>query len=103
MYDLLIRNGLVVDGSGLPGRIGDVAISAGRIVATGRLQGEQATRTIDADGKVVAPGIIDAHTHYDPQLTFDPWAQTSCFQGVTTVLAGNCGFSLAPTTEADRD
>jgi N-acyl-D-amino-acid deacylase len=102
VYDVLIRGGLIVDGSGVPGRTGDVAITDGRIAAVGRLGGAQATRVIDADGLVVAPGIVDAHTHYDPQLTWDPLADASSLHGVTTVAAGNCGFSIAPVRAADR-
>jgi N-acyl-D-aspartate/D-glutamate deacylase len=102
-HDLVIRGGIVVDGTGLARRRADVAVSGGRIVAVGHVCArEPALRTLDADGLVVAPGIIDLHTHYDPQLTFDPWATSSCYHGVTTVLAGNCGFSIAPTRAADR-
>jgi N-acyl-D-aspartate/D-glutamate deacylase len=101
--DLLIRGGVVVDGTGLARRRGDVAVRDGVIVAVGHVpRSERAERVIDADGLVVAPGIVDAHTHYDPQLTFDPWATSSCFHGVTSVLAGNCGFSLAPARPVDR-
>jgi N-acyl-D-amino-acid deacylase len=102
MHDLLIRNGMIVDGTGLPGRIGDVAVDEGRITTVGRLSGERAHRTIDADGLVVAPGIVDAHTHYDPQITWDPLCDSSSLHGVTTVAAGNCGFGIAPVREADR-
>ena len=102
-YDLVVRNGYVVDGTGLPGIRADVGVRDGRIVAVGHLGGEAAGQVVDADGLVVAPGIVDAHTHYDPQLTFDPYATSSVFHGVTTVLAGNCGFSLAPCRERDRD
>ena len=74
-----------------------------RHLAIGRLAGESAHRVIDADGLVVAPGIVDAHTHYDPQLTWDPLCDTSALHGVTTVAAGNCGFSIAPCRTDDHD
>lgn len=102
-YDLIVRGGIVVDGTGLARRRADVAVQDGRIARIGHLpEGAEAKREIDAKGMIVAPGIVDAHTHYDPQLTFDPWASSSCYHGVTTVLAGNCGFSIAPTREEDR-
>ena len=102
MYDLLIRRGLVVDGTGVPGRIADVAVADGRVVAMGRLDGSAAQRVIDADGLVVAPGIVDAHTHYDPQITWDGLCDTSALHGVTTVAAGNCGFGVAPCRRDDH-
>lgn len=100
-FDLIVRNGLVVDGSGLPRRRVDVGVRDGRIAAIARLQ-DSAREEIDASGMIVAPGIVDAHTHYDPQITFDPYATMSCFHGVTTVVAGNCGFSVAPCRRGDR-
>lgn len=99
-YDLVVRNGTVVDGTGLPRRRADVAVRDGRIVAVGFVEGD-AAREIDATGMVVAPGIVDPHTHYDPQLTFEPYGTSSCFHGVTTVVAGNCGFSVAPLRPGD--
>ena len=102
MLDLIIRNGLVVDGTGLAGRHADVGVAGGRISAIGRLAGEQAARTIDATGMIVAPGIVDVHTHYDPQVTWDPVCDTSGLHGVTTVVAGNCGFSVAPCRAEDH-
>src|SRR4051794_21965849 len=102
-FDLIIRNGMVVDGTGLPRRRVDVGIRGGRVARLAHLEGCTAGEAIDADGAIVAPGIIDAHTHYDPQITFDPYATVSCFHGVTTVLGGNCGFSIAPCRAADRD
>jgi N-acyl-D-aspartate/D-glutamate deacylase len=102
-WDLVIRGGVVVDGTGLSRRRADVAVREGRIAAVGHVpNANDAERVIDAEGMIVAPGIIDAHTHYDPQLTFDPYATSSCYHGVTTVLAGNCGFSIAPTRPEDR-
>ncbi len=100
-FDLIIKGGTVVDGSGLPRRRADVGIKLGLVTDVGRLSGAQ--RTIDADGLVVMPGIIDVHTHYDPQLTFDPYATSSCFHGVTSVVAGNCGYSIAPCARQDHE
>jgi N-acyl-D-amino-acid deacylase len=102
MLDLVIRDGLIVDGSGLPGRHGDVAIHDGRIVAVGGRAGEART-VIDARGKVVAPGFIDPHTHYDAQLCFDPYAFPAIEHGVTTAVPGNCSLSLAPLRVDQRD
>lgn len=102
-YDLIIRNGYMVDGSGLPRRRVDVGIRDGKVAKLAHLEGHSAAQEIDAKGMIVAPGIVDAHTHYDPQITFDPYATMSCFHGVTTVLAGNCGFSVAPCKKDDRE
>ncbi len=101
-YDLVVRGGLVVDGTGNPARRADVGVRAGRIVRVGDLTGATGAEELDAGRLVVAPGIIDPHTHYDPQITWDGYATASCFHGVTTVVAGNCGFSIAPTKPADR-
>ena len=102
MHDLVIRGGTVVDGTGLPRRKADVAVDGGKISKIG-LVVESGTTEIDATGRIVAPGIVDIHTHYDPQLTFEPFATSSCYHGVTSVLAGNCGFSVAPLQSGDAD
>jgi N-acyl-D-aspartate/D-glutamate deacylase len=101
-FDLLIRGGSIVDGTGSPARAGDVGIRAGRIAALGTVQGS-AARTIDASGCVVAPGFVDIHTHYDAQVFWDRMLSISPWHGVTSVVIGNCGFGVAPTRPAHRD
>ena len=100
-YDLVIKNGIVIDGSGLPRYRADVAVQNGRIASIGRIR-EAAREVLDADGHIVAPGIIDGHTHMDAQIFWDPLGTCSCWHGVTTVVMGNCGFTLAPCAEKDK-
>ena len=96
MHDLVIRGGTVVDGTGGPTRTADVAVDDGIITAVGDLESAAAQRTFDADGLLVTPGVVDVHTHYDGQVTWDPLVTPSSWHGVTTIVMGNCGVGFAP-------
>ena len=102
MYDLIIKNGTIIDGSGLPGYRADLGVKHGRIVELGRIRA-QARETLDAEGHVVTPGFIDGHTHMDAQVFWDPLGTCSSWHGVTSVVMGNCGFTLAPCSAKDKD
>src|SRR5512137_473932 len=94
-YDLVIKNGMVIDGSGLPRYRADVGVKDGKIAFIGRIA-EPAREIIDAQGHVVTPGFVDGHTHMDAQVFWDASGSNSCWHGVTTAVMGNCGFTLAP-------
>jgi N-acyl-D-amino-acid deacylase len=100
-FDLVVKNGTVIDGSGLPRFRADVGVRGGRIASIGRIR-ERAREVIDADGHVVAPGFIDGHTHMDAQIFWDPYGTCSCWHGITSVVMGNCGFTLAPCSSKDK-
>src|ERR1035441_934029 len=100
-YDMVIRNGTVVDGSGLGSYPADVGIVGDRIAFVGRIT-ERGDREIDAEGQVVTPGFIDGHTHLDAQVFWDASGSSSCWHGVTSAVMGNCGFTLAPVRSDQR-
>jgi N-acyl-D-amino-acid deacylase len=100
-FDLVIKNGVVIDGSGLPRYRADVGVRGGRIASIGRIR-ESAKSVIDAEGRVVAPGFIDGHTHMDAQIFWDPLGTCSSWHGITSVVMGNCGFTLAPCADKDK-
>ena len=101
--DIVIRNGLVVDGTGSPPYTADVAVTGKLISAVGPNLQMNAKRTVDAKGHIVTPGFVDIHTHYDGQITWDPWCSPSTQHGVTTVLFGNCGVGFAPVKPGQED
>ncbi|NQU71424.1 MAG: amidohydrolase family protein, partial [Rhodospirillales bacterium] len=101
-YDIKITGGTIIDGTGAARRAGDIGIHDGKIVAVGEAPG-RANSTIDAAGRVVAPGFLDIHTHYDAQVMWDPMLTVSPWHGVTSVVMGNCGFGIAPTRPGHRD
>lgn len=101
-YDLLIKNGTIVDGTGALSFAGNVAVSDGKIAAVGEVSGK-ARDVVDAEGRLVTPGFVDIHTHLDAQITWDPIASSSCWHGVSSIVMGNCGVTFAPCKPEDRD
>src|SRR6187200_603315 len=100
--DLIVRDGLIVDGTGTAPFRGDVAVEGGKITAVGDVDGTQAERVIEAAGRVVCPGFVDPHSHSDFTILTNPTAQSTIRQGVTTEVVGNCGWSYAPVTDASE-
>ncbi len=102
-YDLIIKGGTIVDGTRTPRYVSDIAVKDGKIARIGGLKGKTAGRVLDASGRIVAPGFVDLHTHYDAQIFWDPYCTLSGWHGVTSVALGNCGFGFAPSRVEDRD
>ncbi|HAD08373.1 MAG TPA: amidohydrolase, partial [Porticoccaceae bacterium] len=100
-YDIVIKNGMVIDGTGAKRFKADVGIVDGMIKTVGTVAGD-AKEVIDASGQIVSPGFIDGHTHMDAQVSWDPLGTCSVWHGITTVVMGNCGFSLAPCAARDK-
>ena len=102
-YDLVIKDGMIIDGTRLPRYRGDIGVKDGKIAKIGRIQAHQGTKTLDAEGHMVVPGFIDLHTHYDAQLFWDPYLTISGWHGITSVVIGNCGFGFAPVAPEDQE
>ena len=102
-YDLVIKDGMIIDGTRLPRYRGDIGVKDGKIAKIGRIQTHQGTKTLDAEGHMVGPGFIDLHTHYDAQLFWDPYLTISGWHGITSVVIGNCGFGFAPVAPEDQE
>ena len=103
MHDILFKSALIFDGTGAAPAVGDVLVEDGRVRAAGRSLTASAHRVVDADGLALMPGIIDSHTHFDAQITWDPYVRPSPALGVTTAVIGNCGFTIAPCKPQDRE
>lgn len=102
-YDLVVKDGMIIDGTRLPRYRGDIGVKDGKIAKIGRIQTHQGTKTLDAEGHMVVPGFIDLHTHYDAQLFWDPYLTISGWHGITSVVIGNCGFGFAPVAPEDQE
>jgi len=102
-FDLVVKNGMVVDGTRAPRFRGDIGVKNGRIAKIGRIRPDEAAKVVDADGLIVAPGFVDLHTHYDAQIFWDPYLTISSWHGVTSVVLGNCGFGFAPVKPKEVD
>ena len=102
-YDLIIKDGMVIDGTRMPRFRADIGIKNGRIARIGRLRASDAAKSVDAFGHIVAPGFVDLHTHYDAQLFWDPYCSISSWHGVTSIVIGNCGFGFAPVRADARE
>jgi N-acyl-D-amino-acid deacylase len=102
-YDVVIKDGTIVDGLRMPRYVSDIGVSGGKIAKIGKISGREGVRTVDARGLIVAPGFVDLHTHYDAQLFWDPHCSISSWHGVTSVVIGNCGFGFAPVPPSERE
>ena len=102
-YDIVIKDGMIFDGTGAPRVRGDVGIAGGRIAAVGRVDAREGAKVIDASGMHIAPGFVDLHTHYDAQVFWDPYCTLSGWHGITSVAIGNCGFGFAPVDPDMRE
>src|SRR4051812_39736346 len=102
-FDIIIKGGTIVDGTRTPRYVSDLAIKNGKIAQIGGLKGKTADRILDAAGRIVAPGFVDLHTHYDAQIFWDPYCTLSGWHGVTSVALGNCGFGFAPSRTEGRE
>src|SRR5882724_5446325 len=102
-FDLVVKNGMIVDGTHAPRFRDDIGIKNGRIEKIGRIMAHEAAKVIEADGLIVAPGFIDLHTHYDAQVFWDPYLTISGWHGITSVVIRNCGFGFAPVHKSEHE